>query len=90
MGNKKTTKNLLYLLGIVLIIAAALLLYASYANKAQAPSNATEIIPLEENISVESTEVKSIESQLNSVDDLSTEELDSAKEDIDSINLSEV
>ena len=96
MGNRQTTKNLLFYLGLVLVIAAALIVYGSYSNKAQAPSSDTTINTSTSGESVivstgDEADLNSIETDLNSSDDLnSTSDLDSAQSDLDSIDLSNI
>lgn len=89
MGDKKTTRNLIYLLCVVLLIAAALIVYVSYENKAQAPT--TEQITADSNSDTQEQKgLAEVSSDLNRIDDLSVDELDQIQDDLDSIDLSDI
>lgn len=90
MGDKKTTRNLLYLFGVVVVIAAALLAYGSYGNKAQAPDGSVPATVSATSGTTSSADLEAVNQQINNSDELNLDDLDSIQNDINSIDLSGV
>lgn len=90
MGDKKTTKNLLYLFGVVVIISAALLIYGSYENKAQAPEASSPATESATSGTISSADLDAVNQEISNDDDLSSDDLNSIQSDVDSIDLSDI